>query len=333
MAVSRKSRMWRWLPVIWQLSLVFALGAAPSFAIEESDYPAEAANPAERTPTAQVPPAASAEEAAEPPPAAATHESAPPAAKAHKLSGATTIPYTVRTGDSLGGIAAMFGLEVSDIARINHLDPEGMLESGRVLRLPNPFTAQVRSLTARVEDLTKQNEALSQKEQTEASQLESLGAGADRLKSENKSLTHRLLAFSWWRGMAVSAIVGSLLMLGITVLTLFEWVLLRRRFIAVAEMNDSLRRLDQKYRALIQKAELRFQQLYGRRRSSAGEVQERSKLPEEAQLERLSDDLKEILVRYLQRLGGRKGGVGRPAVLRDILGSVDPPLEARSTRR
>ena len=49
-------------------------------------------------------------------------------------------------------------------------------------------------------------------------------------------------------------------------------------------MNDSLRRLDYKDKAALAKAELRFQELYGRRRRGFQEGQELSKTPEELEI-------------------------------------------------
>ena len=91
---------------------------------------------------------------------------------------------------------------------------------------------------------------------------------------------------------------------GMAALTVLEWFLLRRRFIATADMNESLRRLDQRYRALLAKAELRMQELYGRRRRGVSEDHERPKLPEEADLERLDQQLHDLLEHHLKQLGG-----------------------------
>src|SRR5438477_5260000 len=51
---------------------------------------------------------------------------------------ASLLSYRVQPGDTLSGIAVRFGTSVSTIARLNHLDPAGLLLSGRRLRLPQP---------------------------------------------------------------------------------------------------------------------------------------------------------------------------------------------------
>jgi LysM repeat protein len=45
-------------------------------------------------------------------------------------------PYVVRLGDTLSGIAFSNGLTVTEIARLNHLDPAELLVAGRRLMLP-----------------------------------------------------------------------------------------------------------------------------------------------------------------------------------------------------
>jgi LysM repeat protein len=46
--------------------------------------------------------------------------------------------YRVRPGDTLSGIAAAHGLTVSELARLNRLDPQGLLLAGTTLRLTRP---------------------------------------------------------------------------------------------------------------------------------------------------------------------------------------------------
>ena len=45
-------------------------------------------------------------------------------------------PYVVRLGDTLSDIASSHGLTIAQIARLNHLDPAGLLVEGRRLMLP-----------------------------------------------------------------------------------------------------------------------------------------------------------------------------------------------------
>jgi hypothetical protein len=115
-------------------------------------------------------------------------------------------------------------------------------------------------------------------------------------------------------------------------LALVEWWLLRSNFRAVAEMNEALRRLDYRYRSALGKAELRLQELYGRRRRGLHDGQERPKLVEEAEIERLNRELKTVLERLLERLGPVGTGARR-ARWRVRIAGVGSPVEARSLRR
>ena len=52
------------------------------------------------------------------------------------------VRYRVQPGDTLSGIAVRYGTSVATIARLNHLDPAGLLLVGRSLVLPSPAGAQ-----------------------------------------------------------------------------------------------------------------------------------------------------------------------------------------------
>ena len=118
----------------------------------------------------------------------------------------------------------------------------------------------------------------------------------------------------------------------IMAIALFDWFLTRRRFRLLADLNESLRRLDLKYKTLLAKAELRFQQLYGRRRHGMPEGQDMGKSPEEYELEHLNRELKEVLTKHLEKMGGRREGQ-RHSWLRSVAGNLDAETETRSSRR
>jgi LysM repeat protein len=72
---------------------------------------------------------------------------AAPAAAPAPASPAAPVPqgaYTVRTGDTLSGLAAQAGVSVEAMAAMNGLDPNGLLLEGTVLKLPTgaPAPAQ-----------------------------------------------------------------------------------------------------------------------------------------------------------------------------------------------
>ncbi len=240
--------------------------------------------------------------------------------------------YSVRSGDSLGSIASTFGIQAEDIAHANKLQLDSTLMVGQALRIPNPFTARMRELTAENQKLSDQVADLQKRTDSTIASQAGMKAQVQQLTASNRELTHDVQMLPWWRGAVYSAIVVSLLLLGVAALAVLEWFLLRRRFIAIAELNESLRRLDQRYRALLAKAELRMQELYGRRRRGISEDQERPRIPEEAALERLDQQLHDVLERHLKQLGGPV----RPRRRRrwdEEFGTVASPVEARSARR
>jgi LysM repeat protein len=251
-----------------------------------------------------------------------------PAPKPHRW-----VPYTVRPGDTLGTVAAIFGVTPEELARANRMGADDGLIAGATLRIPNPFTNEVKGLSAQVDALTAEAQTSAQKVSALETQLRTAQDKARDLSSDNDALVHDLRALPWWRASAVSAGAAALLMFGVMVVTLFEWWRMRRRFVALAELADSLGRLDYKYKALLAKSELKLQQLYGRRRQGLAEGQPRPKLSEEAEIERLNLELKELLHRQLVKLGARPRGEKKRARWRDLLGGVDAPAEARSARR
>ena len=243
-----------------------------------------------------------------------------------------SFPYTIRPGDSLGSIAALFGVSVADLMHLNRLGEDSELIAGQQMRIPNPFLARERELTAEIDRLSMEKQAAEDRVAKANDTVAALRGKIDDLNAENQHYGHDLHVLPWWRGAALMAGGAALLMFGAMLLALIEWWILRSRFRAVAEMNESLRRLDYKYRAALAKAELRLQELYGRRRRGIQEGQERPKLPEEAEIEQLNRQLREILERHLRRLGP-PGESTRRARWRERIAGIGSPIEARSLRR
>ncbi len=238
----------------------------------------------------------------------------------------------MRSGDSLGSIASTFGIQADDIAHANRLELDSTLEVGQTLRIPNPFAARMREMTAENQKLNDQVADLQKRVDNSTATQTSLQSQMQQLTASNRELTHEVRMLPWWRAAFYSAVIVSLLLLGVAALTVLEWFLLRRRYIAIAELNESLRRLDQRYKALLAKAELRMQELYGRRRRGISEDHERPKIPEEADLERLDQQLHDVLERHLKQLGGPVRP-RRRAQWDEEFGTVASPVEARSARR
>ena len=243
-----------------------------------------------------------------------------------------TIPYTIRSGDTMGSIAAMFGLTAEELARRNHLHEDDELIAGDELKVPNPFIAQVTGLQSQVRTLSAQAQSAQQKADSDEREMSGLRDKVQDLTADNQSLNSSLRLLPWWHATALSTTVAALLMFGVMVVTLFEWWRMRRRYVALAGLADDLGRLDYKYKAMLAKAELRLQQLYGRRRGGLPDGQPRPKLPEEIEIERLNEELRDVLERNLGRLGARSG-TRRRARWRELFGGVDSPVEARSARR
>jgi hypothetical protein len=247
---------------------------------------------------------------------------------------ANTIPYTVRPGDSVGLIAQMFGITPEELAHANRIHIDDELQVDEVLKVPHPFTTEVTNLKSQVETLSAQQQAAEQKSDSAQEQIKSLQTQVQELTGENQDLNLGIKVLPWWRATAISLGIFALIMFGVMLLTMFEWWRMRRRFVALAAMTDALSRLDYKYKAMFAKAELRLQQLYGRRRGAVAEGQPRPRMPEEVEIERLNEELKQILELHLQRMGAKLPGSRRKG-WREMFGGGDvgSTVEARSYRR
>jgi len=245
---------------------------------------------------------------------------------------ATFFPYTIRPGDTLNSIASIFGLDSSDLARVNHITDETGLIAGHSLRIPNPFLARQRELEAEIDRLSAERQETAERAHGTQERLDNVQSQIDDLNLRDHELRHESASLPWWRAATYMAAAAALLMFGTMAVALVEWLKLRGRFRAVAEMNESLRRLDYRYRNTVAKAELRLQELYGRRRRGIEDGQERPRIAEDAELEHLHQQLKEILEAHLARLGP-PGQRARRARWRELIGGIGAPAEARSARR
>lgn len=316
------------------LTLITGLGsfallvamAGSAAAVTEEDIGASPSAPSSSQPATAEP------QASEPESAVPSVRDVSPNPSAANVRSRPTFPYTIRPGDTLGSIASTFGISIADIAHANRMSPDAELTAGDTLRIPNPFVARERSLIEEIEQTSSGRQAAEQRAEKSEQKVVSLRAQVEELRAVMGQNDRDLRGLPWWRALAMSAAVGAFLMFGAMVLAVVEWWMLRSRFRAAAEMNESLRRLDYKYKALLAKAELRLQELYGRRRRGIQDGNERPKIAEEAEIEQLNRQLKEILERHLERLKP-PGESARRARWRELIGGVGSPVEARSLRR
>lgn len=243
-------------------------------------------------------------------------------------------PYTVKPGESLGGLAQYFGVPVADLAHANRMHEDDELLAGQTLKIPNPFEASQKNLRSQVDQLSAEARENQRKLEQAEAQVTSLSSRDADLGSENATLRDAVRALPWWRGTALGLATAALLMFGVTVLTLFEWWRIRRRFIALSDLSLSLGRLDVKYKEMLAKAELRMQQLYGRRRPAGDSAQHGPKTADEIEIERLNHELREMLEHHLERLGVRGAGSRRRSRLRELVAAEEEPsVEPRTIPR
>lgn len=252
----------------------------------------------------------------------------PSAAQSRRTNG--DVIYIVRPGDTLGAIADNFHVSLAELVRHNRASADGRLVSGTSLRIPNPFSAQVHDLGEQLTGLQTRQAALQAQLQGTRQHQQELINQLQLLSAERQSLQHEVEVLPWWRRLTAVALGAVVLMLGITGLALLEWFRMRAWFSALARANERLRALDERYRNLVAKAELRFQQLYGRRRISSDNGASR---PEEFEVERLNRELKQIIDDQLMQLGIAPEASPRRSRLREWLVGTQSPAVIRSGRR
>jgi LysM repeat protein len=242
------------------------------------------------------------------------------------------LSYVIREGDSVGAIAGMFHLPAQDIFHRNHINENTTLHVGQVLHIPNPYVAQVRDLQKQISALDARNQTQGHKLEDSDSKVSALAARIGELNSVNRGLEHDVKVLPWWRRATTIAVTLAAVLLGIALLSLLQWFLIRWRFAAVADANERLSKLDQRYRVLMARAELRLQQLYGRRRAAA-DSSTQAKGQEEFELENLGREVKEVLEHEMARLGVQRSQSPRRSRFREWVANLGSPVAVRSDRR
>ena len=240
-------------------------------------------------------------------------------------------PYTIRSGDTLETIADIFGVQVSDITHANRRIADGNLMAGNTIQIPNPFVTREAKLIAEVERLSIDKQEAEREAHQKATNLASLHSLLQTATEYNEDNEHDLHLLAWWLRAAWAVAIAGVVMFGMMLTALIEWWDLRFRYRAVAEINDSLRRLDLRYRMVMAKTELRLQQLYGRRRRGIEQGQDRPKVPEETKLQQLDQQIKETLENYLERLGPPNNRARR-ARWRELIGAAAHSVRSGSHR-
>ncbi len=287
---------------------------------DTDEEPPEETHPAETAPSPGLPPVLSG--------AAARNDT--PAQGGVTVQSGGDLSYVIHEGDSVGALAGMFHIPAEEIFRRNHLTADSTLRVGQILHIPNPYVAQVRELQTQIEALHARVEDQERKLQDANTREGAYNARVVELNSIKRALEHDVTTLPWWRRATTLAVTLATLMFGIAVVSLFQWFMVRRRFGAVAMANDRLSRLDQRYRTLMARSELRLQQIYGRRRAV---VETASKSPDDFELERLNRELKDVLGQQMSQLGVQLHAPARRSRFREWLASLGSPVAVRSDRR
>ena len=156
------------------LALLVAM-AMPAAAVTEEDIGASASAPAASEPAAAEPPS-------QPESTIPAGRDVSPNLSASNVRSHPTFPYTIRPGDTLGTIAATFGISVADIAHANRMSPDSELTAGDILRIPNPFVARERSLIEEIEETSSARQAAEQRAATSEQKVASLRAQVEELQ-------------------------------------------------------------------------------------------------------------------------------------------------------
>ena len=263
-------------------------------------------------------------------PAAAT--ATPATSQSNPAAASGDLSYVIHEGDSVGAVSAMFRIPAQEIFHHNHLNENSTLHVGQILRIPNPYAAQVRDLQHQLATVESRNQDQEHKLEDSDARQRAFNAQIVELRGIKRSLEHDVAVLPWWRRATTVVATLAVVMVGVTLLSLLQWFLIRQRFAAVAVANERLSRLDQRYRTAQARAELRLQQLYGRRRAAA-EPSAQLRNSEDFELDRLSRELKDIIEQELTKLGVQVHAPARRSRFREWIASLGSPVAVRSDRR
>src|SRR5260370_40941274 len=119
----------------------------------------------------------------------------------------------------------MFHTPQEQIYRRNHLGANTTLHIGQTLHIPNPYVAQVRQLQAQIDRLRSRTQDQERKLQEDNSKERAFSARIVELSDTNRALQHDVTTLPCWRRATTPAVTFAILMFGLTLLSLLQWVL------------------------------------------------------------------------------------------------------------
>lgn len=174
--------------------------------------------------------------------------------------------YPLRAGESLSDVARIFHVPVRQLIEINHIEDPTRMQLGQTLRIPNAFAQEVEALRAerdRLLEAKRRAEAESAEREQAAARLE---AELRQVGAEREALDRALAGTVQWQKCTLLLALLLLAALAWALKIRFDRALLAKRGSALALENSALKVAKEKYAQAGAHLELRYQNLYGRRR-------------------------------------------------------------------
>jgi hypothetical protein len=175
------------------------------------------------------------------------------------------LEYRLRQGESLGDVAQLFRIPVTELARLNRITDPTRLQVEQALKIPNVFARQVAELRRERTQLLAEKEQVAQQLREGQQVLATKEQVLQKTKTDKDFLARQLATVGHWR-------------LGAQVLSLALFVTLMwglfinkdrarhsRQIATLKQENTALDLAKEKYRLAVTQLEFRYQKLYSGR--------------------------------------------------------------------
>ena len=173
--------------------------------------------------------------------------------------------YRLRHGESLGDVAQLFRIPVTELTQLNNITDPTRLQINQALKIPNVFARQIIALREERDHLLAEKDLLTQHLREQRQALATQEQVLRKTEADKETLTQRLASVGQWR---LGAQVLSLVLLG----TLLWGLVLNKdrarrghQITTLTQQNTALDVAKEKYRLAAAQLEFRYQKLYSGR--------------------------------------------------------------------
>jgi murein DD-endopeptidase MepM/ murein hydrolase activator NlpD len=174
--------------------------------------------------------------------------------------------YPLRSGESLSDVARIFRVRVEELAALNQIRDPDRLQIAQLLRVPDGFAREAATLRAERDRLRAEKQRADRESDARQQRIAALETHLRQLQAEKDAVNAELAANVQWHE---AALLVSILLLGTLAWGLksrFDRANLARRQRVLSAENAALTAAKDRYRQAVSQLELRYQNLYGKKK-------------------------------------------------------------------